>query len=89
MVVIHQNQYQVYLENCERRLQAMRAIRSLSNAGLDWFKHARRNSKSEMDPNRRMSSHVEEPETKSNIGSKETPNEKSNNDQNETTHERL
>lgn len=56
MVVIHQNQYKVYLENCERRIQAMRAVRTISNAGLDWIKGVqRRNSRYEIEQNRRKS----------------------------------
>lgn len=57
MVVIHQNQYKVYLENCERRIQAMRAVRTISNAGLDWMKGVRRNSRLEIDQIRRKSIH--------------------------------
>lgn len=44
MVVIHQNQYKTYLKDCEQRIQNMRTMRSLSNAGLDWIKSARRKS---------------------------------------------
>lgn len=69
----------MYLENCERRIQAMRTIRSISNAGLDWFKNVRRNSKYEIDNIRRMSTHDEQAE----------PQSKPNIDQNETTYERL
>lgn len=57
MVIIHQNQYKVYLENCERRMQAMRAVRTISNAGLDWIKGVRRNSRFEIEQNRRKSVH--------------------------------
>lgn len=44
LVLVHANQYKTYLENCEQRLQAMRAMRSVSSAGLDWIKHPRRKS---------------------------------------------
>lgn len=57
MVIIHQNQYKVYLEDCERRMQAMRAVRSLSNAGLDWFKNVRRSSLYEIQKIRRNTLH--------------------------------
>lgn len=41
MIVIHQNQYKTYLENCEQRIQAMRAMSRISSAGLDWIKGRR------------------------------------------------
>lgn len=44
MIIIHQNQYSAYLKDCEKRIQAMRAVRSISNAGLDWIKSVRRSS---------------------------------------------
>lgn len=44
MTIIHQNQYKNYLKDCEQRIQNMRTMRSLSNAGLDWIKSARRKS---------------------------------------------
>lgn len=44
MIIIHQNQYKIYLEDCEQRIQAMRAVRTISNAGLDWIKNVRRRS---------------------------------------------
>lgn len=44
MIIIHQNQYKVYLEGCEQRIQAMRAVRTISEAGIDWIKNVRRRS---------------------------------------------
>lgn len=44
LVLIHNNQYKNYLQDCEKRMQAMRTMRSISNAGLDWIKHSRRKS---------------------------------------------
>lgn len=44
MVIIHQNQYRAYLKDGEKRIQAMRAVRSMSTAGLDWIKSVRRPS---------------------------------------------
>lgn len=55
MVVIHQNQYQAYLKDCEQRIQAMRAVRSISNAGLDWIKNVRRSSVYDIEEIRRKS----------------------------------
>lgn len=44
LVLVHTNQYQTYLEDCEQRMQAMRTMRSMSSAGLDWMKTSRRKS---------------------------------------------
>lgn len=55
MVVIHSNQYKAYLEDCEQRIQAMRAVRTISNAGLDWIKSVRRNSVYDIEDVRRKS----------------------------------
>lgn len=44
LVLVHANQYQTYLEDCEQRMQAMRTMRSISNVGLDWVKTTRRKS---------------------------------------------
>lgn len=55
MVVIHQNQYKTYLEDCEQRIQAMRAVRTISNAGLDWIKNVRRSSVYDIEEVRRKS----------------------------------
>lgn len=44
LVLVHANQYKTYLRDCEQRMQAMRTVRSISNAGLDWIKHPRRKS---------------------------------------------
>lgn len=54
MMVIHQNQYKNYLADCEKRIQAMRAVRSISNAGLDWIKR-RRSSVYDVEEMRRKS----------------------------------
>lgn len=55
MVFIHQNQYKTYLEDCEQRIQAMRAVRTISNAGLDWIKNVRRSSVYDIEEIRRKS----------------------------------
>lgn len=55
MVIIHQNQYKAYLKDCEKRIQAMRAVRSISNAGLDWIKNVRRSSVYDIEEIRRKS----------------------------------
>lgn len=57
MVFIHQNQYKTYLEDCEQRIQAMRAVRTISNAGLDWIKNVRRSSVYDIEEIRRKSLH--------------------------------
>lgn len=57
MIIIHQNQYKVYLEDCERRIQAMRAVRSISNAGLGWIRNVRRSSVYEIEKFRRNTLH--------------------------------
>lgn len=44
LVLVHTNQYKTYLQDCEQRMQAMRTMRSISNAGLDWIKSSRRKS---------------------------------------------
>lgn len=61
MLVIHQNQYKVYLENCEQRIETMKAVRKISNAGLDWIKNVRRSSTYEVEETQRKST----PETHS------------------------
>lgn len=56
MLLIHQNQYKAYLEDCEQRIQAMRAVRTISNAGLDFIKNVRRRSSVfDVEVNRRKS----------------------------------
>lgn len=55
LVLIHRNQYRVYLEDCEQRIQAMRAVRTISNAGLDWIKSVRRSSVYDIEEVRRRS----------------------------------
>lgn len=55
MVFIHQNQYKTYLEDCEQRIQAMRAVRTISSAGLDWIKNVRRSSVYDIEEVRRKS----------------------------------
>ncbi|XP_055297446.1 organic cation transporter protein-like [Sitodiplosis mosellana] len=62
MVIIHQNQYSVYLKDCEARVQAMRAVRSISNAGLDWIK--RRSSVFDVEEVRRKSTVFEAEESR-------------------------
>lgn len=81
MVIIHQNQYKVYLEDCERRLQAMRAVRSISNAGLDWIKNVRRSSKSNIEKVRRNTLHE--------LLTRRDSQRKPSSDQSETIHELL
>lgn len=66
MVIIHQNQYRNYLEDCEQRIQAMRAVRTISNAGLDWIKSVRRSSVYDIEEIRRKSVYdMEESQQKS------------------------
>lgn len=76
MIVIHQNQYKVYLEDCERRIQAMRAVRTISNVGLEWIKRRSSSSRYEVEHIRRKSSQASdtqaEPPRKHSIGQSET-----------------
>lgn len=55
MIIIHQNQYSAYLKDCEKRIQAMRAVRTISNAGFDWIKSVRRSSVYDIEEVRRKS----------------------------------
>ncbi|XP_031635382.1 organic cation transporter-like protein isoform X2 [Contarinia nasturtii] len=64
MVVVHQNQYKAYLEDCEQRMQAMqKAVRTISNAGLDWIKSVRRSSVYDIEEVRRKSIYDAEEKT--------------------------
>lgn len=78
MVIIHQNQYRMYLEDSERRMQALRAVRSMSTAGLDWFKNVRRSSLYEIQKIRRNTLHEL-------FMQNESRRKMSTNDQSETT----
>lgn len=69
LVLIHQNQYKAYLEDCEQRIQTMRAVRSISNAGLDWIKNVRRSSVYDIEEIRRKSVYDVESRRKSNYDS--------------------
>lgn len=55
MVTVNQNQYKVYEADSEQRLQNMRAVRTISNAGLDWVKSVRRKSLYDVESIRRKS----------------------------------
>lgn len=65
MVFIHQNQYKAYLEDCEQRIMNMRAVRTISNAGLDFIKSVRRSSVYDIEEVRRKSVYDDETRRKS------------------------
>lgn len=69
MVIVHQNQYRIYLKDCEERAQVMRAVRSISSAGLDWIRRkssvfdveeVRKKSIYEAEENRRKSLYAQD-----------------------------
>lgn len=55
LVIVNQNQCRVYEANNQQRLQNMAAIRTISNAGLEWVKNVRRKSAYDVENIRRKS----------------------------------
>lgn len=55
LVIVNQNQYKVYKADSEQRLQNMRAVRTISNAGMEWAKSVRRKSLYDLEGMRRKS----------------------------------